>query len=426
MPEQPDGHRAREPRGSRRTSGRRRWGSLPGGAGVGIVAASAALGAAATIAHRAQPGQVLGVCIVAGSVIAALAVRPRAGRLIFPVPVLSYLIAALTAGIAYNRSTSKTELVIGAAQWIANGFLLMALATGLTIALVTVRWILRRRRAPAAPGWPGSADEISRRTREGRDKYGTTGNRRDLRGPGGWSDPGSPAVPRQPGSQPGQRPPGSDGPGQRNGPYPDQRYEPYSGQGNGQRTSQGTGQGNGQSPEQRPGQGYGQSPGQGSGQSPEQRPSPGYGQSPGQGSGQSAGQRNGPRPGQGHGQSPEQRPSPGYGQYAGPGSGQSPDRGNGLRPGQGYEQSSGQGYGQSSGQRTGQYPGQGSGQYPEQRTGSRSGQGSGQYPEQRTGLRSGQGSGQSPEQRTGRGHGQYSGQGSGESPDRRTGQRYGT
>jgi len=268
MPEQPDRPRASEPRGSRRGPGQRRWGSLPGGAGVSIVAASAALGAVITIAHRAQPGRVLGVCIVAGTVIAALAVRPRAGRLIFPVPVLSYLIAALIAGIAYNRSTSKTELVIGSAQWIANGFLLMALATGLAIVLVTVRWLLRRRgrRAPAVPDRSGTADEIVARPRGGRDEYATTGDRRDLRGPGEWSDPGSPAVPRQPGQQPGQRPPASDGPGQRNGPYPGQQHGP----------------GYGQSPEQRPGQGYGQA----SGQPPDQRNGSGpdrrYGTYPGQ------------------------------------------------------------------------------------------------------------------------------------------------
>jgi len=342
MPEQPDRPRASEPRGSRRGPGQRRWGSLPGGAGVSIVAASAALGAVITIAHRAQPGRVLGVCIVAGTVIAALAVRPRAGRLIFPVPVLSYLIAALIAGIAYNRSTSKTELVIGSAQWIANGFLLMALATGLAIVLVTVRWLLRRRgrRAPAVPDRSGTADEIVARPRGGRDEYATTGDRRDLRGPGEWSDPGSPAVPRQPGQQPGQRPPASDGPGQRNGPYP----EPRPGQGNGLYP----GQGNGQHPGQRPGPDYGQYPGPGNAQPPgqgngprpgpypDQRPGQGYGQYPGQASGQSSGQGNPPRTGPGYGQYLEQRPGQGYGQYSAQSSGQSPDQRNGSDPDRRY------------------------------------------------------------------------------------------
>jgi Domain of unknown function (DUF6542) len=345
MPEQPNRHRASETRGSRSGSRQYRWGSLRGGVGVSIVAASAALGAIITIAHRAQPGRVLGVCIVVGTVIAALAVRPRAGRLIFPVPVLAYLIAALTAGIAYNRSTSKTELVLGSAQWIANGFLLMALATGLAIVLVTIRWILRRRdrRAPAVPAWSGSADEVARRPRGGRDEYATTGDRRDLPRSGGWSDPGSPGVPRQPGPQPGQRPSASGGPGQRNGPYPGQQHGP----------------GYGQSPEQRPGQGYGQRPGPGYGQSPGQRPSQGNGQYSGPGTEQHAGQR----------------PTQGYGQYSGPGAEQSRDQRNGPRPEPGYgqypEQRPGQGYGQASGQppdqRSGSGPDRRYGTYPGQR-----------------------------------------------------------
>jgi uncharacterized protein DUF6542 len=291
MPEHSDRHRAPGPRGSRSGSRQRRWGSLRGGAGVSIVAASAALGAVITIAHRAQPGRALGVCIVAGTVIAALAVRPRAGRLIFPVPVLSYLIAALIAGIAYNRSTSKAELVIGSAQWIANGFLLMALATGLAIVLVTVRWILRRgdRRVPAVP-------------RRGQDEYATTGDRGDLPGSRGWSDPRSPGVSRQPGPQPGTRPPASDRPGQRNGPYPGQQYGPY------------PGQGYGPSPEPRPGQGNGAYPGQrssqGNGQYSGQRPGPGYGQYSGQASRQSPGQRNGPDPDRRYGTYPDQRNAP--------------------------------------------------------------------------------------------------------------------
>jgi hypothetical protein len=324
MPQQHASHRSQEPRGSRRPSRQRWWGSLRGGAAVGIVAAAAAVGAVVTIAHRAQPGRVLGVCIVVGTVIAALAVRPRSGRLIFPVPVLSYLVAAFTAGIVYNRSTSKTELIIGAAQWIANGFLLMALATSLAIVLVTGRWILQRRDQPppAVPDRFGSAAEISRQPRGVRDEYATAGDRRDRRAPV-WSDRGSSGVSRQPGPQPGQRPSGLDGPDQRNRPYPDQQY--------------------GQSRRQRPGQGYGQYPGQ--------RPSQGNQPRTGPGSGQSPGQRNGPRPGQDYGQYPQQRNGQDYRQYP--------------------QQRNGQGYGQ--------YSGQGNGSDPDQRTGQRYGT----YPDQR-------------------------------------------
>jgi hypothetical protein len=197
------------------------------------------LGAGATIATRAQPGQVLGGCIAVGTVAAALAVRPRAGRVIFPVPALSYLIAALVAGIVYNRSTSKTELVIGATQWIADGFFLMALATVLAIVVITARWYL-----------------------------GSRGGR-------GYAAPGPPRP------QQGPLPQGSAGPDQRSGPYPGQfsggqHHGPYPDQRDGRRADQRdvrpadqrdvrpADQRPGRPPDRRPGSGpYDQQPGSG-------------------------------------------------------------------------------------------------------------------------------------------------------------------
>src|SRR6266496_515330 len=77
--------------------------------------------------------------------------RREVGRGIFPVPVLSYLVGALISGFVFNRSgTSKTALAIGAAQWVANGFFAMALATVLAVAIVAVRWRLWRRSRPPA------------------------------------------------------------------------------------------------------------------------------------------------------------------------------------------------------------------------------------------------------------------------------------
>ena len=107
---------------------------------------------------RSVPGFLLGFFVVAGTVTASLAVRPRAGRMIFPVPVLSYLVAALLSGIVFDRSadSSKTALAIGAAQWIADGFFAMALATALAVVITVTRWFLWRRGRPTTgdPGWP--------------------------------------------------------------------------------------------------------------------------------------------------------------------------------------------------------------------------------------------------------------------------------
>ena len=196
-------------------SGRpRRWGALQGGLGVCIIVASAAIGAVVTMVTRSAPGALLGLFVVAGTVAASLAIRPRAGRMIFPVPVLSYLVTALISGAVFDRSadSSKTALAIAAAQWIADGFFAMALATVLAVLITAARWYLWRRRRPATrdPGWPVPP---AGPTRTGPARAGTvrpgTGRDGTVRGPGGpagWGDPGSrgtgpPPTPR-PGSEP--------------------------------------------------------------------------------------------------------------------------------------------------------------------------------------------------------------------------------
>ena len=196
-------------------------GSLRGGLGVCVIVGSAMIGAIATIVTKSQPGSVLALSVLAGTVAAALTVQPRTGRLIFPVPALSYLIAALGAGVVYDRSADQTQIAVGAAQWIASGFFVMVLATLLAIALTTVRWFMWRR-----------------------DQEGPV--------PAEWSDPGrtaprpQPGPPRPPGTRPGTQPtqwrPGPQGTGgwdQRPRPRPepgpgrapDQRPRPRPGSG---------------------------------------------------------------------------------------------------------------------------------------------------------------------------------------------------
>jgi hypothetical protein len=263
LPAQPDLNRPRiRPAGSPR-----HWGSLQGGLGVCIIVASTAIGAIITMVTGRTPGLLLGGFVVIGTMVAALAVRPRAGRTILPVPVLSYLVAALVSGVIYNRAdgASKAALAIGAAQWIADGFFSMALATALAVGIIGVRWLLWRHRKDAgprtpSPGWtspvpgqvrrpprppvsretaadtgypasyrdpgsiPGSARDGSIRAAGGmRDGSARDGSMRDggIRGPGsvrggggnaGWNDPAStgpdPSLPgyRRPGPRSGSGP----------------------------------------------------------------------------------------------------------------------------------------------------------------------------------------------------------------------------
>ena len=205
------------------------WGSMQGGLGVCLIVASTALGAIVTMVAGTMPGGLLGAFVVIGTIVAALAVRPRAGRMILPVPVLSYLVAALVSGVIYNRGTgaSRTALAIGAAQWIANGFFPMALATAVAIVIITIRWYLWRRQRGATPdpAWSVPAADPVRgppRPPVSRDtpadsgspaSYRDPGGVRDSGGTSGWNDPPSPGA-----SDPG--PPGYRRPGPRPGSEP--------------------------------------------------------------------------------------------------------------------------------------------------------------------------------------------------------------
>lgn len=135
------GSRSREP--SRRAA--RSWGTRSARAGILFVIGCAAAGAALTVATRREPGAVLGAFVVAGTLIGALSVRPRAVHVIIPVPALAYLAAALAAGIIHDRATetTRTAVITSVTQWFAGGFFAMAAATALAIAITAAR----RRRA---------------------------------------------------------------------------------------------------------------------------------------------------------------------------------------------------------------------------------------------------------------------------------------
>ena len=209
MAAQPPPRESRGRRNPRRSPGPGRWGALQGGLGVCIIVASTAVGTIATAVTRSAPGFLLGLFVEAGTVVAALAVRPRAGRMIFPVPVLSYMVGALISGFVYSRSTgtSKTALAIGAAQWIANGFFAMALATLLAIVIITVRWYLwRRREVSREPDWPapGPVRPVPprgpRAPEDPRAQWSRREGRRD------WNDADPRGGARRPGPRPGTGP----------------------------------------------------------------------------------------------------------------------------------------------------------------------------------------------------------------------------
>lgn len=116
-----------------------------------IIASLSALGVLATIITGREPGAVLGAFLVAGTLIACLAVRTDAVHLMIPVPALTYLAAGLIAGLVHDRAaiSSRSALAASALQWIASGFLAIAAATIVALALTTARRL--RARAHTSP-----------------------------------------------------------------------------------------------------------------------------------------------------------------------------------------------------------------------------------------------------------------------------------
>jgi hypothetical protein len=163
MVEPPRRHAGRSSPRAERTSPREarlgRSRGLPGGIGIGIVAGAAAMGAITTIVLRTDPGVLLGAFVLAGTIVAAFAVRARSVYLIIPIPVPAYVVAAMIAGFAHQRADdSRGALAIDATQWIAAGFLAMTGAVLLTIAITVVRWPWHERRRPRV-GRPVPADD---------------------------------------------------------------------------------------------------------------------------------------------------------------------------------------------------------------------------------------------------------------------------
>jgi hypothetical protein len=120
------------------------WGRYPAWISVLMVPAAALLGAAFTVASHRDPGRLLGIFIVAGTVAAGTSIRARAAYAIIPAPVLAYAAAAVVAGLIHDRAidTSRTALTISGVQWVGNGFIAMSAATVLAIVLAIARWLL--------------------------------------------------------------------------------------------------------------------------------------------------------------------------------------------------------------------------------------------------------------------------------------------
>jgi len=118
-----------------------RWGRLPWGRGIVLVAVAAGLGALLTIVTGSDPGFLLGLVVVLGTLAASVAVDARRAYLVIPAPALAYLVAGILVGVIHDRATdtSHTMLAINAARWVASVFLGMVVATALAVVITVGR-----------------------------------------------------------------------------------------------------------------------------------------------------------------------------------------------------------------------------------------------------------------------------------------------
>jgi hypothetical protein len=131
---------------------------MAGWAGVAIVAAATLLGVIATVLLKKEPGSMLGIFILAGTVIAAFAVRYNAAYGLVPVPALAYVIGAMVPGYIHDRSdiTGHLELAAHAAEWVGFGFLSMVAGTIVALVLAIGRYLWGRRATLTGRGRGGA------------------------------------------------------------------------------------------------------------------------------------------------------------------------------------------------------------------------------------------------------------------------------
>jgi hypothetical protein len=121
-----------------------RWlGRLPTWTALLVVGAAALVGALLTLMADQEPGVLLGVFVILGTLVAAFGIRRRVAYLVFPAPALAFFGAALITGLVHDRSLTSSTAGLGAGslQWFAGIFFPMVVATILAVVIGGGRWL---------------------------------------------------------------------------------------------------------------------------------------------------------------------------------------------------------------------------------------------------------------------------------------------
>ena len=110
-----------------------------------VLAGATLVGIVLTVLAHSEPGNLLGFFVIIGSLAAVLGVRRGAVHLFFPVPALAFFVAAIPAGLVYDRhiALSKAGLAATFPQWVAGIFWPAVVATILVLLVGGGRWLLK-------------------------------------------------------------------------------------------------------------------------------------------------------------------------------------------------------------------------------------------------------------------------------------------
>ena len=121
-----------------------RWvGAWRGWTAALVLVAVALVGLVGTIIIGHDPGFLIGVSLVVGSVVAAIGAQRRAVHQLIPLPALSYLVISTVAGTANDWSNldDSKEFATSFLTWIGGGFVGLVAATVLVVLITFVRWL---------------------------------------------------------------------------------------------------------------------------------------------------------------------------------------------------------------------------------------------------------------------------------------------
>jgi hypothetical protein len=113
---------------------------------VVVLLGAVLLGVIGTVVIRRDPGFLIGLLIIVGSVVAAIGTRRAVHRLI-PLPALSYLVATFAAGYLHDKSNLNTskEFYTSFLSWIGSAFFAVVWATVLIVVIAFGRWVMSKR-----------------------------------------------------------------------------------------------------------------------------------------------------------------------------------------------------------------------------------------------------------------------------------------